>query len=67
MGSLGTTRDVVRHEIAHLYQVRLAAAYGLSWSELGGVFGASWTHHTSDCGGAAKQAWGDGMFGGYLP
>ncbi|WP_155856143.1 hypothetical protein [Cellulomonas sp. URHD0024] len=86
-GNPGKTRDVVRHEIAHIYQGRLAAANGLSWSELGrrmsaafGAnpqekaadcvarrFGASWTYYTSDCGGAQKQAWVDGMIGGRLP
>ena len=86
-GNPSRTRDVVRHEIAHIYQGRLAATYGLSWSQLGtrmsaafGAnaqekaadcvarhFGASWTHYTSDCSGADKQAWVAGMIGGYLP
>lgn len=86
-GNPGKTRDVVRHEITHIYQGRLAAANGLSWSGLGARmsaafganpqekaadcvalrFGASWTHYTKDCGGAAKQAWVDGLIGGYLP
>lgn len=86
-GNPGKTRDVVRHEIAHIYQGRLAAAYGLSWGELGDRmapafgdrpqekaadcvaqrFGASWTHYTSDCSSADKQAWVDAMIGGYLP
>jgi hypothetical protein len=86
-GKPGKTQDVVRHEIAHIYDGRLAAAFGLTWSELGNRmagafganaqekaadcvalrFGAAWTHYTSDCGSADKQAWVDGMIGTYLP
>lgn len=86
-GNPAKTGDVVRHEIAHIYEGRLAAAAGLSWSALNARmsaafgssateraadcvalrFGATWTHYTSDCSSADKQAWVDGMIGGYLP
>lgn len=86
-GNPGKTRDVVRHEIAHIYQGRLMASTGLSWAEIDSRmsgafganasekaadcvakrFGASWTHYTSSCSGADKQAWVDALIGGYLP
>lgn len=81
------TKDVIRHEMAHIYQGRLMAAHGMSWSQIDGLmagafgsnasekvadcvalrFGASWVNYTSDCSGADKQAWVDGLIGGYLP
>lgn len=81
------TQDVIRHEMAHIYQGRLMAAHGKSWSQIDGLmaeafgrnasekaadcvalrFGASWVNYTSDCSGAGKQAWVDGLIGGYLP
>jgi hypothetical protein len=86
-GQPSKTKDVIRHEMAHIYQGRLMAAYGKSWSEIDGLmaaaygsnasekaadcvalrFGASWVNYTSDCSGADKQAWVDGLIGGYLP
>ena len=52
-GNPGKTRDVVRHEIAHVYEGRLAAAGGLAWSELStrmsAAFGSGATEKAADC------------------
>ncbi|WP_028044919.1 hypothetical protein [Cellulomonas sp. URHE0023] len=52
-GNPGKTRDVVRHEIAHIYEGRIAATHGLTWNELGarmsGAFGASPQEKAADC------------------
>jgi hypothetical protein len=50
----------------------MSAAYGGNASEkvadcVALRFGASWVNYTSDCSGADKQAWVDGLIGGYLP
>lgn len=86
-GQPSKTKDVIRHEIAHIYQGRLMASHGMSWPQIDGLmasafgsnasekvadcvalrFGASWVNYTSDCSGADKQAWVDGLIGGYLP
>jgi len=52
-GQPGKVRDVVRHELAHIYQGRVAKANGLSWGALGdrmsGAFGANPQEKAADC------------------
>jgi hypothetical protein len=87
VGQPGKVRDVVRHEIGHIYQGRLMASTGLSGQ---GLFdrmvpafgsngqelsadcvaqrlGATWLHYSGACADPGKQAWVDGLLGGYVP
>ncbi|WP_030152130.1 hypothetical protein [Oerskovia turbata] len=52
-GQPSKTKDVIRHEMAHIYQGRLMAAHGMSWSQidglLAGAFGSNASEKVADC------------------
>ncbi|RHA41008.1 hypothetical protein [Cellulomonas rhizosphaerae] len=52
-GKPSLARDVVRHEIAHIYQGRLMRTYGLTWAQLGRrlapAFGTNGQEKVADC------------------
>ena len=52
-GQPSKTKDVIRHEMAHIYQGRLMAAHGMSWSQidglLSGAFGSNASEKVADC------------------
>ncbi|MBD7997005.1 hypothetical protein [Oerskovia gallyi] len=52
-GQPAKTKDVIRHEMAHIYQGRLMAAHGLSWSQidglLAGAYGSNASEKVADC------------------
>jgi len=52
-GQPSKTQDVIRHEMAHIYQGRLMAAHGMSWSQIDGLmsgaFGGNASEKVADC------------------
>lgn len=52
-GQPSKTKDVIRHEMAHIYQGRLMAAHGMTWSQidglLSGAFGGNASEKVADC------------------
>jgi len=52
-GNRAKMRDVVRHEVAHIYQGQVMKRYGLTWNQLGArmrpAFGANAHEKAADC------------------
>lgn len=52
-GKPSLTKDVIRHEMGHIYQGRLMAAHGLSWESLdatmSAAFGSNASEKVADC------------------
>jgi chemotaxis protein histidine kinase CheA len=47
-GQPSKTKDVIRHEMAHIYQGRLMAAHGMSWSQIDGLLAAAYGSNASE-------------------